>query len=399
MSLHGTLGDFGIADIFQLIGHQAKTGVLLLKDREVEVRIFFVDGNVVKAEQTSREKAFLLGNIMVRAHVLTQAQLDEALATQQRTLRRLGDILVDMGAVDRATLKEFARLQTTETIYRLFAWRAGTYEFKPEPVDYDEGSYEPIRSENILMEGFRMVDEWPAVRRVVPSADCSFVVLRDLPPPPAHDDDDDILAGMKDAFEGPDSGEHAQGPATAKPIGAAERAVFPHVVPGRTVIEIVDRARLGEFETTKALANLVGNGVLKVVKPAAVEKRPPMGPGAFATIAVPFVVRVLVFLGVAAVVGVLVRVGSAVDGGVFAVSEPRAHRAALKEELGELGLVRLRAALDLYRVQEGRYPRSLDLLVGAGLLDDRALRGPFVTPYAYRAVEADDRYELALPLY
>ena len=52
MSLRGTLGDFGIADIFQLIGHQAKTGVLNLKDREVEVRIYFVEGSVVKAEQS-----------------------------------------------------------------------------------------------------------------------------------------------------------------------------------------------------------------------------------------------------------------------------------------------------------------------------------------------------------
>ena len=88
MALSGTLKDFGIADIFQLIGHQAKTGVLLLKDREIEVRIFFVEGNVVKAEQSTRDKADLLGNIMVRAGALTQAQLEDALATQQRTLRR-----------------------------------------------------------------------------------------------------------------------------------------------------------------------------------------------------------------------------------------------------------------------------------------------------------------------
>ena len=184
MSLRGTLGDFGIADIFQLIGHQAKTGVLLLKDRELEVRIFFVEGNVVKAEQSLREKADLLGNIMVRSGVLTQVQLDTALDAQQRTLRRLGDILVDMGTVTRPVLKDFARLQTTETIYRLFQWRAGTYEFTAQAVDYDEASYEPIRSENILMEGFRMVDEWPAVRKIVASSACTFLILRPLPDAP-----------------------------------------------------------------------------------------------------------------------------------------------------------------------------------------------------------------------
>ena len=169
MALRGTLGDFGLPDIFQLVGHQQKTGILLLKDRELEVRISFVEGNVVKAEQSSRDRADLLGNIMVRAGVITEAQLESALSTQQRTLRRLGDILIEMNAVDRATLKELARLQTTETIYRLFMWRKGTYEFTATPVDYDEQSYEPIRAENILMEGFRMVDEWPSVRKIVPS--------------------------------------------------------------------------------------------------------------------------------------------------------------------------------------------------------------------------------------
>lgn len=396
MSLRGTLGDFGIADIFQLIGHQAKTGVLLLKDRELEVRIFFVEGNVVKAEQSSREKAFLLGNIMVRAGVLSQAQLDDALATQQRTLRRLGDILIDMGAVDRPTLKEFARLQTTETIYRLFQWRAGTYEFTAQAVDYDDASYEPIRSENILMEGFRMVDEWPAVRRVIPSSDCSFQVLRALPAPPAEGaEDDDILAGMKDAFGPQESGEHA--PSTTKPIGAAERQVFPHVQPGRSVLDIVDRARMGEFETTKALATLVGNGVLQVVQPEVSSPRTrAITPSKMASEAVPFIVRIVVFALVAVVVGLLVRVGSSVEGGLLAGEQPRARRAAVVDEAGEAAVVGLRQSLEVFRVQTGAYPEKLEQLVDAGLISERALTFPYQTPYAYRRV--DESYQLALPL-
>src|SRR5687768_17789286 len=111
MALRGTLGDFGLPDIFQLVGHQQKTGVLLLKDRELEVKIYFVEGNVVKAEQASRASPDRLGNIMVRAGVISEAQLESALSTQQRTLRRLGDILIEMNACDRATLKEMARLQ------------------------------------------------------------------------------------------------------------------------------------------------------------------------------------------------------------------------------------------------------------------------------------------------
>ena len=41
MALKGTLKDFGIADILQLIGQQQKTGTLHLKAREEEVHVSF----------------------------------------------------------------------------------------------------------------------------------------------------------------------------------------------------------------------------------------------------------------------------------------------------------------------------------------------------------------------
>lgn len=394
MSLRGTLGDFGIADIFQLIGHQAKTGVLLLKDREIEVKISFVEGNVVKAEQSSRDKADLLGNIMVRAKALNQAQLENALVQQQRTLRRLGDILVEMAAVDRATLKEFARLQTTETIYRLFSWKAGTYEFVAEPVDYDDASYEPIRSENILMEGFRMVDEWPAVRRVIPSADVTFRVLKDLPPVNSHgdDDDDDLLAGLDDALSGNDA---PPGPAPRK-IGAAERAVFAFVVPGRTVGEMIDLSRLGEFETSKALAALVSSGVLAVVATEAnADRDDGVGRAVRAELKL-FGVRVAVFAGIAAAIGVITFASGRVPGGLLDERAVPATRAVVDAQ-GQVALARIRRAIGVHVVERGRPPLQLQDLVDLGLLTERDLHAPYALPYGYRLVDGG-RYELALPL-
>lgn len=394
MSLRGTLGDFGIADIFQLIGHQAKTGVLLLKDRELEVKIFFVEGNVVKAEQSSRDKADLLGNIMVRAQALSQAQLEAALVQQQRTLRRLGDILVEMQAVDRATLKEFARLQTTETIYRLFGWKAGTYEFVAEPVDYDEASYEPIRSENILMEGFRMVDEWPAVRKVIASTTITFRVLRDLPAADAvADEDDDLLSGLDDALSGNDSM-----PPAPKSIGAAERAVFALVVPGRTVAEMIDLSRMGEFETSKALASLVGNNILAIVAAETQDVRTTdTARRAVITEVQTFAVRVAVFAGVAAAVGALTFATTRLEGGLLHAAPLSTPASVLRDAQGQVGLSRLHRALGIHRAERGQYPLQLQDLVDHGLLLERDLSFPFTSPYSYRQ-NADGTYALALPL-
>lgn len=401
MALRGTLGDFGIADIFQLVGHQTKTGVLLLKNRELEVRIFFVEGNVVKAEQSSRDKRDLLGNIMVRAGVLTEAQLEEALTTQQRTLRRLGDILVESRYVDRKTLREFTRLQTTETIYRLFQWKIGTYEFSQQDVDYDEESYEPIRAETILMEGFRMVDEWPAVRRVIPNDQATFTVLRPLPErkAEAEDDDEDLLAGLDDAFREMEEGKAPADDDDDEGIGKNERVVFALVAPGRTLAEITDRSRLGEFETTKALANLVREKYLQVHidEGAAERERPRLTPRAILDAAVPVMTRVALYAVVAASVGGVVKLLELNDDGLLAKDRAlRVRPGQLERQVGELQLMRLERALEVHRLRTGSYPATLDELVEGGLLEGQDLAFPYRSPPSYR--RTDDGYRLAPPV-
>src|SRR5437762_11259740 len=83
MALSGTLKDFGIADILQLIGHQTKTGQLVLKSGGDEVDVLFVDGHVVFATQKARNRADLLGSLLLRAELITDEKLQEALEEQQ----------------------------------------------------------------------------------------------------------------------------------------------------------------------------------------------------------------------------------------------------------------------------------------------------------------------------
>src|SRR5439155_358614 len=82
------------ADILQLIGHQTKTGRLTLKTGADEVEVFFVNGNVVFASEKARDSRDLLGSLLLRAELLSKERLDDALAIQQRTLKRLGGNLV-----------------------------------------------------------------------------------------------------------------------------------------------------------------------------------------------------------------------------------------------------------------------------------------------------------------
>src|SRR6185312_14250589 len=148
MALAGTLKDFGIADILQLIAQQQKTGVLHLRSKDQEVKVGFVDGAIVSAESVSKKRRRdLFGHMLVAAELISEAQL-----------------------------------QLNETLYRLFTWKTGTYEFEQGPVHHDTHDLDPVRAESVLMEGFRMVDEWPVIRKRIPRYDLVFAPGKYLPP-------------------------------------------------------------------------------------------------------------------------------------------------------------------------------------------------------------------------
>ena len=106
MALEGTIRDFGLADILQLIGIQRKTGVLTLDGGDDTVTVKFLDGAVVGADTRQRNLEDLLGSVLVRTGRITEAQLQEALRIQRSTLQRLGYILVKQKFISEVDLQK-----------------------------------------------------------------------------------------------------------------------------------------------------------------------------------------------------------------------------------------------------------------------------------------------------
>ncbi len=72
MALEGSLTDFGLADILQLIYFQKKTGNLTLTGRMDRFRLQFVDGNIVSAESQKRLEEGRLGRILFKKGLLRE---------------------------------------------------------------------------------------------------------------------------------------------------------------------------------------------------------------------------------------------------------------------------------------------------------------------------------------
>jgi hypothetical protein len=361
VALTGTLKDFGIADILQLIGQQQKTGTLFLKSMSEEVSVTFLGGNIVRAETGSRKKKDLVGAMLVRAEIITAAQLEGALDTQRRTLQRLGDVLVSQGAVTRERFRQAMQLQAEETLYRLFTWKTGTYRFESGEVQPDEGSFAPLRADSILMEGFRQVDEWPLVRKTLPHSGFTFEVLKPLP--------EALHPSVVDM-------------ASSAGVGESERKVFRRLGPGVDARRLTDLCGMGAFETHKALSNLVNWGYLRAVPAHSDPMEALWKWGRRLRALLPLAATLLFLLALAAL---LVRFSPKVIS-----FSPLASQGdpAVQRMMGKNQMNRIRAAIDVHWLEKGSLPDRLEALVEAGLLTADELRYPWREPYYYRKGEA-----------
>src|SRR5713226_4246121 len=175
MALEGTIKDFGLPDIFQLIGLQRKTGLLTLKHDTDQVTVTFENGMVVNADSSSKRLEDRLGNVLVKQGKLSKERLEEALSTQKQTLQRLSHVLITQRYITSKDLKDAITVQVSQIVFKVFRWRDGEYHFAPtETVDYDRENFNPMSADFILMEGIRMVDEWPIIEKKIPSMDIVF---------------------------------------------------------------------------------------------------------------------------------------------------------------------------------------------------------------------------------
>src|SRR6266446_7864450 len=175
MALEGTIKDFGLPDIFQLIGLQRKTGILTLTSDNENVTVTFENGMVVNADSSTKRLEDRLGNVLVKQGKLTKERLEEALSTQKQTLQRLGHVLTTQSYITQKDLQAAINVQVSQIVFKVFRWRDGEYHFEPsDSVDYDRENFAPLSADFILMEGIRMVDEWPIIEKKIPSMDIVF---------------------------------------------------------------------------------------------------------------------------------------------------------------------------------------------------------------------------------
>ncbi|MBZ5587314.1 MAG: DUF4388 domain-containing protein [Acidobacteriia bacterium] len=184
MSLAGHLSELGLPDLLQIVAMAEKSGRLDLTTRDGEGLIVFRAGRIIYAASNAARET--LGSMLVCRRLISEETLRRALDRQHRSHeeRRLGSILVQMGAMSQDAVEAVIYEQVQHVIGELVKLRDGYFKFEPMEIP-DHGEVGVDAREFLAREGFnankialelsRLADE----AKQVPGA-------RAVPTPPAN---------------------------------------------------------------------------------------------------------------------------------------------------------------------------------------------------------------------
>ncbi len=388
MALEGTLRDFSFADILQLISLQRKTGVLTLKGEENVVTISFQEGRIVGADALNHHLEDRLGLILLRTGRIAEKELEEALREQEESLKRLGRILIEQGQITSEQVRWALEQQILQIVFRVFRWQDGEYHFSQETdIDYDRDLVVPMSADSVIMEGARMTDEWPFIEHRIPDREVVFIKTDPNRHIEVLEDGGDGLDGFAFDFAESPEGEardpQAEEVSSDIPhLNATQFEIYRGVNGRDSVSELILKSPFIEFETCKALADMLDLGLIRVATESEVvrllsEERQESGShqrvsvGSLPWLVVPF----LVLLGLA--LGVMPNnpLNPVLHGG------KRYLERYVLESASRYRIRSLVREIEAFRELRGSFPTSLEDLVRAGCLSAEELKDPWGRPY------------------
>jgi len=227
-SLAGDLKMMKLSVILRWISSGEKTGVLHLDGQSVQKRIVFSEGTI--SSSWSNDPTEFLGQFLVRGGLVTEEQLFKALLKQEQQGRLLGTILVSEGALNEEQFLDAMRLKAQESIYDLFLWEEGRFEFMEDESAHKAPIKLSLAVPDVVAEGTRRRDDWARIRKAIPSG---LVTFRTLNP-------------------------------DAEGLDAREQALLTLAGQGKTVTEISLELHTTEFDVAAGLHALCAQGVLEV---------------------------------------------------------------------------------------------------------------------------------------
>src|ERR1700730_1095552 len=172
--LHGSLRDFGLVEVLQMMELGSMTGAIRLTHSSGRIGIiYFSQGKIANCSELDGG-ALTLGDVLKQLGMASSPQIEQAFSQQLKSAfgKRIGERLVAMGAINEKQLREALRMKALWTARELALWQDGSYEFISSPssqtmLPYGEASLD-LEVMRVTMEMVRYTDEWEHLRKFLP---------------------------------------------------------------------------------------------------------------------------------------------------------------------------------------------------------------------------------------
>ncbi len=354
MALSGSLREFSLSEILQLLSSQRKTGCLRVT-RESEARVvYLLEGRIAAVRDRGMGGDDPLTGFLRRIHRLSEEQMRGISSIHAESGRDLVDLLLNGRYLEREELTVLYERLVLDVLHEVISWDDGVYSFAngnpPESV-----LPMSLSTESMLMEAVRRTDEMRRYQGTL--GDPGLVLgLKELPDPDAS-------------------------------LSEEEKELFGLVDGRRTLGELVAEAPLNEYEAFEALYRLVEAGWIEIQGRRAREEAPAPDPAANRRGLGPAWRTDAMLAGAAVALVVVMQLAG------WKTAPPAVP--AEGDAYGVLALADVRFALDVYRVERGHYPTRLDELVEAGWISTEQTRSAG-HPMTYAPADGGRRYALEL---
>ena len=376
MAIQGDLKEFTVPELFQFMHQHSKSGCIHIMEERQELVIYFQEGRIVGVYPKAQSPVDFWCEILSRAGYLIENREKGLRKRKSYDLTSFREILVREGIVSSEELEELLMRQSQELLFRALKLRKGSFSLSAEEnVPADLRLSEPIFVEAFLLDGLRMLDEWPVIRKRIGSFSrvpyrqyenisspvgqrgkmlkqglwhkvLSF--FRVLPAPAPHED-------VQSKVEG-----------SLSPI---EAEVYRLVDGKHNIQHIIDGSICGEYKVCKALLGLLEGGLIELHSP--VYGREVVGERAKG-LSRSLVQTFWFLLAVFSLLVLIYAIGiGAREKDTFWKRFPEEQSMLISRHVNQQRRQIVEHALEMYIRERGAYPESLEMLVSQNLLKGR----------------------------
>jgi Domain of unknown function (DUF4388) len=160
MPLSGDTETVYLFSILQLLCNDKKTGVLRVWKGVEDVKIYLNEGTIIYA--TGSQKKFRLGYLLRTSGIVSAQNIRKCLKIANQKGQALGKVMVEEGFVTNKKLTDFMHEKVQETLYDLFMWKKGNFEFSQSNFNLSGHVITELNTMELILEASRRVDEQAA---------------------------------------------------------------------------------------------------------------------------------------------------------------------------------------------------------------------------------------------